>query len=175
MLSTMKTDYSFKPARLSPEQAHPLRVQIEAFHNEYCAALDANEVELWPDFFTEDGLYRITSRENANLGLLVGLVYAEGRDMMIDRAVAIARTQMFAPRHTLHQVSNVRVVDDANGIIEAEANFILVQTLIEGPSTVHLAGKYYDRFVRQDGKLLLKERQVIHDTEILATDLVYPV
>ena len=176
MLSTMKIDYSFQPARLTPEQAQPLRIAIEAFHNEYCAALDSNNVELWPEFFTEDGLYRITSRENANLGLLVGLVYAEGRDMMYDRAIAIARTQMFAPRHTLHVVSNTRVIDDANGTIEAEANFMLVQTLIEGPSTVHLAGKYYDRFIRHtSGHLLLKERQVIHDTEILATDLVYPV
>lgn len=175
MLSTMKTDYSFQPARIDAARAQQLRAEVEAFHNEYCAVLDTNNVELWPNFFTEDGLYRITSRENANLGLLVGLVYAEGRNMMHDRAVAIGRTQMFAPRHTLHLVSNIRIVDEANGVIEAEANFLLVQTLIEGPSTVHLAGKYYDRFVREGDRLLLKERQVIHDTEILATDLVYPV
>lgn len=175
MLSTMKTDYSYQPSRIDVAKAQQLRAEVEAFHNEYCAALDSNNVELWPEFFTEDGLYRITSRENANLGLLVGLVYAEGRDMMHDRAVAIGRTQMFAPRHTMHMVSNIRIVDEANGVIEAEANFVLIQTLIEGPSTVHLAGKYYDRFVRTEKGLILKERQVIHDTEILATDLVYPV
>ena len=50
-----------------------------------------------------------------------------------------------------------------------------MQTLIEGPTTVHLAGNYYDRFVRDGGRLLLADRQVMHDTEILATDLVYPV
>ncbi len=175
MLSIMKKDYSFQPAQVDPIAAQPIRAEIEAFHNEYCAALDSNNVELWPEFFTEDGLYRITSRENANLGLLVGLVYAEGRDMMYDRAIAIGRTQMFAPRHTLHLVSNIRVIQASNDLIEAESNFILIQTLIEGPSTIHLAGKYYDRFVRHNNRLLLKERQVIHDTEILATDLVYPV
>jgi 3-phenylpropionate/cinnamic acid dioxygenase small subunit len=73
-------------------------------------------------------------------------------------------------------VSNIRPMAEHEDTIEAEANFLIVQTLIEGPSTVHLAGRYYDRFVRSgEGALLLKERQVVHDTEILATDLVYPV
>jgi hypothetical protein len=40
----------------------------------------------------------VTEYENAERGLPVGLVYAEGRDMLRDRAVAISRTQMFAPR-----------------------------------------------------------------------------
>lgn len=177
MLNTMKTGYSYTPSRIDPAQSQLLRAQINAFHAEYCAVLDTGDVELWPEFFTEDALYRVTSRQNADLKLPVGLVYAEGRDMMHDRAVAIGRTQMFAPRHNLHLVTNVRLIDEAdNGEIEAEANFLLIQTLVEGPSTVHLAGRYYDRFVRADGnKLLLKERQVIYDTAILANDLVYPV
>lgn len=177
MLNTMKTDYSYTPSRIDPAQSQLLRAQINAFHAEYCAVLDTGDVELWPEFFTEDALYRVTSRQNADLKLPVGLVYAEGRDMMHDRAVAISRTQMFAPRHNLHLVTNVRLIDETdNGEIEAEANFLLLQTLVEGPSTVHLAGHYYDRFVRADGhRLLLKERQVIYDTAILANDLVYPV
>jgi len=175
MLNTMKTDYSYTPSRLDPMQSQLLRAEVEAFHAEYCAVLDSGNVETWPEFFTDDALYRITARENADLGLPVGLVYAEGRDMMHDRAVAIARTQMFAPRYTLHMVSNVRLIDDSDGVITAEANFLLLQTLVEGPSTVHLAGRYYDNFVRQEGKLLLQERQVIYDTTILANDLVYPV
>ena len=53
--------------------------------------------------------------------------------------------------------------------------FLLLQTLVEGPSTIHMAGTYYDRFVRVDGALLLKERQAIYDTTIIANDLVYPL
>ncbi|MOA67421.1 hypothetical protein D3C78_1945930 [compost metagenome] len=52
---------------------------------------------------------------------------------------------------------------------------MLMQTLVEGPTTLHLAGTYYDRFTKQDGVLKLKERQVVYDTTILANDLVYPV
>src|SRR5690606_19124602 len=81
------------PRSIDPARAIALRHEIEEFNADYCATLDANDVESWPEFFTEDGLYRVTARENAELGLPVGLVYAEGRAMMHDRAVAIARTQ----------------------------------------------------------------------------------
>jgi 3-phenylpropionate/cinnamic acid dioxygenase small subunit len=171
----MKTQFPYAPRRIDPARAIALRQEIEEFNADYCAALDANEIETWPDFFTEDALYRVTSRENANRGLLVGLVYAEGRDMMHDRAVAISRTQMFAPRYMRHLVTNTRVIDESDAGIEAQSSFLLMQTLVEGPTTLHLAGFYHDVFVRDEGGLKLKERQVIYDTEILANDLVYPV
>lgn len=161
---------------LDAARAQTLRLEIESFNSEYCAVLDAGMVESWPVFFTEDCIYRITARENAELGLPVGLVYAEGRGMMHDRAAAIAKTQMFAPRYTLHLVTNTRVTDEsAAGEIRAQANFLLLQTLVEGPTTIHMAGTYHDRFTRTGGSLLLKERQVIYDTTIIANDLVYPV
>ena len=54
--------------------------------------------------------------------------------MMHDRAVAISRTQMFAPRYMLHMVSNTRVISEsADGEIQAQAAFLLMQTLVEGP------------------------------------------
>ncbi|SAH99901.1 ring hydroxylating protein subunit beta [Bordetella ansorpii] len=172
----MNQSNTYVPSRLPLEQALALKAGIELFHAEYCAALDGGDVERWPEFFVEDAVYRVTARENAELNLPVGLVYAEGRDMMHDRAVAISRTQMFAPRYLLHIVSGVRVIDATQaGEIAAQASFLLMQTLVEGPTTVHLAGVYQDVFVREDGALRLKRRDVIYDTNILANDLVYPV
>lgn len=176
MTIQMKNDYSYKPSRLDRDTAQKLLVEIQAFNAEYCAILDAGLVEKWPDFFCEDGLYRVTAHENTDLNLPVGLIYAEGRDMMHDRAIAIARTQMYAPRYMLHIISNTRVIDQTpDGEIEAQANFLLMQTLVEGPTTIHLAGRYYDRYKRQDGQLLLKERQAVYDASILANDLIFPV
>lgn len=166
----------YRQRRIDAGRALALRQEIEAFNSEYCAVLDAGHVEAWPAFFVEDGIYRITARENAELGMPVGLVYAQGRDMMHDRAVAIAKTQMFAPRYNLHLVTNTRVTSEsAQGEIEAQANFLLLQTLVEGPTTIHMAGTFYDRFARVGSQLLLKERQAIYDTTIIANDLVYPL
>lgn len=171
----MKELLAYRPRSLAPERAIALRREIEEFNADYCAALDANQVEVWPDFFTDDAIYRVTGRENAERDLVVGLVYAEGRDMMHDRAVAIARTQMFAPRYMLHVLGQTRVVDESEHGIRSQTAFMLLQTLVEGPTTLHLAGTFHDRFVRVGGTLKLAERQVIHDTNVLANDLVYPV
>lgn len=173
---TVQSINLFRERIVRPERALALVREVEQFNGEYCAVLDAGLVEQWPTFFTEDAIYRITARENAELGMPVGLVYAQGRAMMEDRAIAISRTQMFAPRYNLHLITNTRVTDEKpDGEIVAQANFLLLQTLIEGPSTIHMAGTFYDRFVRQGDTLLIKERQVIYDTTIIDNDLVYPL
>jgi 3-phenylpropionate/cinnamic acid dioxygenase small subunit len=175
-MQSANTTSLYVPQTLPVASAIALRHEVEAFNAEYCAMLDTGSVERWPEFFVEDCIYRITARENAELDMPVGLVYAQGRAMLHDRAIAISRTQMFAPRYNLHMVSNTRVTSEsANGEIAAQANFMLLQTLIEGPTTIHMAGSYFDRFVREGQQLLLKERQVIYDTTIIANDLVYPV
>lgn len=166
----------YQAAEIDAASARELRSLVEEFNAEYCAVLDSCEIENWPEFFTEDAIYRVTARENAEAGLPVGLVYAEGRAMLQDRALAIGQTQMFAPRTILHVCGNVRVIrQESNGDFMAQTNFILLQTLVEGPTTIHLAGRYYDRFTRVNGQLKLKERQVVYDTTVIATDVVYPV
>lgn len=156
-----------------------LRLEIEEFHTEYCNVLDAGKLDRWVDFFAEDALYRITARENADAGLRVGLVYAEGRGMIRDRAFAIKHTQMFAPRYMQHLTSNVRVISvEGSGegsLVKSQTNYLLLQTLVDGPTTIHQSGRYYDTFVRQGGRLLIRERQCVYDTVLIANDLVYPV
>lgn len=165
----------FEQRQVEAAIARAVRLEIEDFHYEYCAALDAFELLRWCEFFTEDAVYRITARENADAGLAVGLVYAEGKAMLRDRAFAVEKTQMFAPRYLQHFVTNTRVLAVEGDEIRAQANYLLLQTLVEGPTTIHQAGRYYDRFVRRGDKLLLKERQCVYDTELIANDLVYPV
>lgn len=156
-----------------------LRLEIEEFHTEYCSVLDRGALDDWVGFFAEDALYRITARENADAGLRVGLVYAEGRGMIRDRAFAILHTQMFAPRYMQHLTSNVRVLavegSAEGGTVKAQSNYLLLQTLVDGPTTIHQSGRYYDTFVRQGGRLLIRERQCVYDTVLIANDLVYPV
>ena len=165
----------FAKTALDPTTARALRLEIEEFHAEYCAALDEDRIADWPSFFAEDALYRITGRENADAGLAVGLVYCEGQGMLRDRALAIARTEMFAPRYLQHHVTNVRVLGVADGVIAAQANYLVLQTLVDERTTVHQAGRYYDRFVRDGGRLLLRERHCVYDTLLIDNTLVLPV
>jgi 3-phenylpropionate/cinnamic acid dioxygenase small subunit len=165
----------FEGAGVDPRTVRELRLEIEEFHTAYCETLDRGAVAEWPDYFTEDAVYRVTARENVEAGMPVGLVYAEGKGMLRDRAFAVANTEMFAPRYLQHFISGIRILSVAPGAIRAQTNYLLVQTLLDGPTTIHQAGRYYDVFVREAGRLLLKERQCVYDTLIIANDLVYPV
>jgi anthranilate 1,2-dioxygenase small subunit len=169
----MYPGYDMAPA--DPRTTRELRMEIEEFHAEYCWTLDCGELERWPDYFTDDAVYRITARENADAGLPVGLVYADSKAMIRDRAFALKHTQMYAPRTLQHFVTNVRVLEANGSLIKAQSNYLLLQTLVDGPTTIQQSGRYYDTFVRANGRLLLKERQCIYDTVLIANDLVLPV
>ena len=171
----MKEQLAYTRSMVLPRRAAELRAEIDSFHVVSCAVLDANDVERWPEFFSKEAKYRITSRQNALLNMPVGLVYCEGLDMITDRALAVAHSQMFAPRHMLHVLGITRVLQETSDAISSQTPFLLMQTLVEGPSTVHLAGIYHDRFVREGERLLIASREVVHDTEILDTALAYPV
>ncbi len=155
--------------------AREARWDVEEFHTAYCQLLDLGNIEQWPEFFTDDCLYIITARENAEANLPVGLVYAEGRDMIRDRAFAVRHTQMFAPRYLQHFVTNVLILAVTRDEIRAQSNYQLLQTLVEGPTTLLQAGRYYDTFRRDGARLLISERRCIYDTTLIANDLVLPV
>ena len=144
--------------RLDPKLAREMRFEIEEFHTEYCSILDRGALDEW-------------------------LVYAEGRSMIRDRAFTILNTQMFAPRYIQIFTSNVKVFDiielgfekKYELLIKSKTNYLLLQTLVDAPTTIHQSGRYYDTFVRKDGRLLIQERQCIYDSVLIANDLVYPV
>ena len=161
---------------LSPAAARELRFEIEEFHTDYARVLDALDVERWPDFFTEDGFYRVTARENYDQGLPVGLVWCDGKPMMKDRAAAVKSTMVHAPRYLRHYTSNVKVIGvEPGGAVLSESNYLLVETLMEDETRLLQAGRYIDSFVRGDGGLLLKSRDCIYDSLLIPNDIVYPV
>lgn len=162
----------------TPAARREARLAIEEFNAEYCAVLDDGNLEDWPDFFTEDGFYNVTARENHDRGLPVGLVYCEGKAMMRDRALAVTKTSMFAPRYLRHFMTNTRVLSiEEDGTIRSESNYILLETLMDRPEgRLHLGGRMQDVFEPQpDGELLLKSRVVVYDTLLVPNALVMPV
>jgi anthranilate 1,2-dioxygenase small subunit len=151
-----------------------LRFAVEEFNYEYADVLDRGDIESWPSFFTEDGVYRLIARDNADHDLPLSLMSCEGMGMLKDRAYAIAHTEMFAPRYTMHHISQVRVIDYEDHIITARANYVILETLIDEPTRLLQCGKYCDKFLMQGDRLLIKERRCIYDTVLVPTCIVYP-
>ncbi len=160
------------------EESRGLRAELEDFNAQYSLVLDEGDLQVWPEFFTEDAFYSVTARENFDHDMPVGLVHCEGKGMLKDRAFAIQHTAMFAPRYLRHYITNtlaIGVSDD--GAVVARANYMVLETLHDDPTThIHQAGSYHDIFARgTDGALLLRRRICVYDSLIIPTALVFPV
>lgn len=151
------------------------RLDIEEFNYAYAETLDAMDVDGWVEYFAEDAFYHVIARDNAESGLPLGLIYCEGKAMMKDRAYALLNTEMFAPRYLHLSITNTRALAIDGDEIRAAANYTLIETLVEEPSRVQQVGKYRDVFVREGGKLLLKERICTYDSVMIDNCLVFPV
>src|ERR1700754_1990580 len=100
-----------------------LHREIEEFNTTYAAALDEQRLTDWVEMFTDDAFYVVISRENADRGLPVGLIYCENKAMIYDRAFALDKTAMFAPRYLRHIIGNLQILsEESNGDIRARAN-----------------------------------------------------
>ena len=154
-----------------------LHHELEMFNAAYAAALDEQRLTDWVEMFTDDGFYVVISRENADRGMPVGLIYCENKGMIFDRAFALEKTAMFAPRYLRHIVGNLQVLgEDPNGEIRARANYVVVQVLFDRPDAkLHQIGVYYDRFRRIGAELKLAERRCVYDNLLVDNALCIPV
>jgi 3-phenylpropionate/cinnamic acid dioxygenase small subunit len=149
--------------------------ELTALNTEYAHALDTGRYDAWLDFFVDDCLYRVVPRENYVLGLPIALIHCESKGMLRDRVLAARDSTMAEPRTIRHFISNIRVLEASDTEIRAEANVLIVQTMINRMTEIVLSGFYLDRITRSEGRLLFKERLCIYDSLLIPTSLVAPV
>src|SRR6516165_1554438 len=102
------------------------RLELDRLYADYVHCLDADELERWPEFFIERCFYRVTSAENYEAGLPLGLIYATSRDMLKDRVSALREANIYEPQCYRHLVSSLRVRGEADAALDVEANFLVV-------------------------------------------------
>jgi anthranilate 1,2-dioxygenase small subunit len=152
-----------------------LRLRVEDFYAEYAHTIDDDRLEDWPGLFTENGTYRVTTRENFDSGLPLALIYCDGRGMMEDRISALRRANIYEPHVYCHGTSALRVLGVSDGQIRARANFTILRTMAEGDMAIFACGRYFDRLADQDGRLKFSERLAVLDSRQVDTLLVVPL
>lgn len=155
--------------------AAELRQRVGDLYCAYCDTLDDGAYERWPEFFPEECLYKVLPRENFARGLPIGLIACESRAMLQDRVIALRETALYAPRVLRNYLSSLRIRAVEPDGIRTSANFLLIESLVDQPSRVFLAGAYHDRIVEADGRLLFAEKLCVYDSTIVPTSLVFPV
>jgi salicylate 5-hydroxylase small subunit len=152
-----------------------LRARLADLYAAYDDALGEGDYERWPEFFTEACVYKITSRENYESGLPLGMLQAESRGMLADRVAALRKTTLYAPRLVRRLVGSIvlRAID-ADGM-RLSASFVLFQTMLNEPTEVFLSGRLYDCVVDDAGMLRFAERICVTDATLVPTSLVFPI
>jgi 3-phenylpropionate/cinnamic acid dioxygenase small subunit len=150
------------------------RDALRDFYDDYYTVLDDLRLEEWPGFFTEDCIYRVIPRENFEAGYALSTIYAESRGMLVDRVMGVTRTQMFAPRYYRRFPGPLRVVGPEGDGVRTRHNLLMVQTLIDRRSEIVLSSVCHDVVVADEGRLRLRERIVVFDSEMIPNSLIYP-
>jgi 3-phenylpropionate/cinnamic acid dioxygenase small subunit len=151
------------------------RLELEQLYTDYVHCLDADELERWPDFFTEDCFYRVTSAENYEAGMPLGLIYATSRNMLKDRVSALREANIYEPQRYRHLVSSIKILEEHETTLDLAANFLVVRTMQEGDMTLFGAGRYVDQVRYEDGIWKFARKAVVLDSRQIDTLLAIPL
>ncbi|RKX43811.1 MAG: anthranilate 1,2-dioxygenase [Verrucomicrobia bacterium] len=152
-----------------------LKNEVEDLLNRYAQCIDNDELESWPEFFTDSCLYRVIPRENEEVGLPTAVMWGDSKGMLEDRIVALRNANVYQVQWYRHIISNPCIQSVSNGEISVQSNYAVFKTCNDGESTVYNVGRYVDLIVREGGVLKFKERSVIFDTHKITTLMVIPI
>jgi len=151
------------------------RLEFEALYTDYAHCLDNDELEAWPDFFVADCGYRITSAENFEAGLPIGIVYLTSRAMLVDRVMALRKANIYEPQRYRHLVSGIKLGAEEKSGLGVTANFLVVRTMQDGAMILFAAGRYVDQVVRDGGAWKFARKDVVLDSRRIDTLLAIPL
>jgi len=148
---------------------------LTRLYADYALAVDSGDWDLWPEFFTEDCVYKLQPRENHERGFPLATLSFTSKGMLKDRVYGIKETLFHDPYYQRHVVGApvVRRVED--GRIFSEANYAVFRTKLDKLSTVFNVGRYIDTIVQTSDGLKFAERWVVYDSEMIPNAIIYPI
>jgi salicylate 5-hydroxylase small subunit len=148
---------------------------LAQLYSDYAAAVDSNNWDLWPEFFTDDCIYRVQPRENHERGFPLATLSFTSKGMLMDRVYGIKETLFHDPYYQRHVVGTpiIRAVEADRFV--CEANYAVFRTKLSDTSTVFNVGRYLDVVVRTPAGLKFAVRECIYDSEMIPNALIYPL
>ena len=148
---------------------------LTQLYADYASAVDSGHWDLWPEFFTEQCVYRLQPRENFERGFPLATLSFTSKGMLKDRVYGIKETLFHDPYYQRHIVGPpvLRGIDD--GRLLCEANYAVFRTKLSDASTVFNVGRYIDTVVRTPRGLKFESRECIYDSEMIPNSIIYPI
>ena len=150
-------------------------LSVQQLHADYASAVDSGHWNLWPEFFTEECVYKLQSRENHERGFPLATLFFTSKGMLKDRVYGITETLYHDPYYQRHVVGApvIRKLDE--GKICSEANYAVFRTKSDKESTVFNVGRYLDTIVQTPEGFKFAERLCIFDSEMIPNSIIYPI
>jgi anthranilate 1,2-dioxygenase small subunit len=154
---------------------HSARQLIEDLHATYVRLIDDDKLEAWEELFTEPCRYQVTTRENVERNLPLGLIECTSRGMLRDRIEALRRVNVYEAHTYSHQISGLSIEERDDGTYAARSNYLVIRTTADGEMQLFSAGVYADVIAIHDGVAKFQERIVIAESRRIDTLLVRPL
>jgi 3-phenylpropionate/cinnamic acid dioxygenase small subunit len=151
------------------------QLSVQDLNARYVDAIDDNKLEAWPEFFTENGRYRVTTVENVERGLPLGIIHATSRAMLRDRVRSLRDANVYEAQRYRHVIGVPLVALGEGGIITAKTSFMVARIMHTGETVLFATGSYHDRVVLDGNEARFAEKVVILDSRLIDTLLAIPL
>jgi 3-phenylpropionate/cinnamic acid dioxygenase small subunit len=155
---------------------YELHLAVSLLHASYAHAIDDDRLEDWPEFFTDDCLYSITSHENHARGLEAGIVYCDSKGMLQDRVSGLREANIYEQHRYRHIVSMPATVQAEGDRVSAKTPFAVYRITRNKPSELFVTGCYHDELViAGESALKIARRIAVCDSSVFDTLLAIPL
>lgn len=141
----------------------------------YARCIDEGPLDDWPGFFVEDCVYIVTTADNDREKLPAGLIWADSRNMLVDRVSALRDANIYERHSYRHILGAPAILEESFGEARCETSFLVIRIMRDGSSDVFASGRYVDRYRIGDDRPLLIERTVVCDSSNIDTLLALPL
>ncbi len=148
---------------------------ITQLYADYASAVDSGRWELWPEFFTDDCVYRLQPRENHERGFPLATLAFTSKGMLKDRVYGIQETLFHDPYYQRHVFGMPVLREVGADRWRCEANYAVFRTKLSDTSTVFNVGRSFDTLVRTPAGLKFTVRECIYDSEMVPNSIIYPI
>ena len=119
----------------------------------YIQALDDDRLEAWPDFFTDNCRYLVTTADNVAQGMPLGMIYATSRAMLRDRVRSLRDANVYEAQRYRHMIAPPVIEPGEGGLVHARTSFMVVRIMHTGETMMFVTGRYDDRIrARRPGR-----------------------
>lgn len=141
----------------------------------YVREIDDGDCTKWPDFFTDDCFYKITSVDNYAQNLEAGLVWLDSKEMLRDRILSLLEANVYERHAYRHLLGQPFVGEPEGGEVDAETAFMVARITREGPTDLFATGRYIDRYRVVGDEVKLVTRVVVLDSNHIDTLIGFPL